>query len=121
MTCEAGGGGASGERSLRKLAHMSETSSARAIGPAAIGTWGGGRFMRFGESLDDERLVRLFTPDERIRTVITADVYGAGDADTMLGRALRGRPRGSFAIVGAVGHDFYEGERDGPRGFPRFP
>jgi aryl-alcohol dehydrogenase-like predicted oxidoreductase len=22
--------------------------------------------------------------------------------------------------VGAVGHDFYEGERDGPRGFPRF-
>jgi aryl-alcohol dehydrogenase-like predicted oxidoreductase len=24
------------------------------------------------------------------------------------------------SLVGAVGHDFYEGERDGPRGFPRF-
>jgi aryl-alcohol dehydrogenase-like predicted oxidoreductase len=23
-------------------------------------------------------------------------------------------------LVGAIGHDFYEGERDGPRGFPRF-
>ena len=25
-----------------------------------------------------------------------------------------------YSLVGAVGHDFYEGERDGPRGFPRF-
>ena len=23
-------------------------------------------------------------------------------------------------MVGAIGHDFYDGERDGPRGFPRF-
>ena len=29
-------------------------------------------------------------------------------------------PREEFCAVGAVGHDFYEGERDGPRGFPRF-
>ena len=26
----------------------------------------------------------------------------------------------SYCLAGAVGHDFYEGERDGPRGFPRF-
>jgi aryl-alcohol dehydrogenase-like predicted oxidoreductase len=38
----------------------------------------------------------------------------------MLGRAITGRPRDSMCIVGAVGHDFYSGERDGPRGFPRF-
>ena len=38
----------------------------------------------------------------------------------MLGRALGGVPRDSYCLVGAVGHDFYEGERDGPRGFPRF-
>ena len=38
----------------------------------------------------------------------------------MLGRALAGVPREDFSLVGAVGHDFYEGERDGPRGFPRF-
>jgi aryl-alcohol dehydrogenase-like predicted oxidoreductase len=89
-------------------------------GPAAVGTWSGGRFMRFGEPLDDERFVSLITPDEAIRTVITADVYGAGDADTMLGLAISGRPRREICVVGAVGHDFYTGERDGAKGFPRF-
>jgi aryl-alcohol dehydrogenase-like predicted oxidoreductase len=90
------------------------------LGPLAIGTWSGGRFMHFGQPLDDERYLALITPDESIRTVITADVYGEGEADRMLGRALAGRPRDGFSVVGAVGHDFYEGERDGPRGFPRF-
>ena len=88
----------------------------------ALGTWSGGRFMHFGEPLDDERFVRLITPDAGIPTVLTADVYGAGEADTWLGRALgnSGTPRDQVCVVGAVGHDFYEGERDGPKGFPRF-
>jgi len=89
-------------------------------GPAAIGTWSGGRFMHFGEPIDDERFLALITPDEAIRTVITADVYGAGEADTMLGRAITGIPRERMCIVGAVGHDFYDGERNGAKGFPRF-
>jgi aryl-alcohol dehydrogenase-like predicted oxidoreductase len=89
-------------------------------GHAAIGTWSGGRFMHFGEPLDDDRLVHLLRPDDRIRSVMTADVYGAGEADSLLGRALAGVPRDSYALAGAIGHDFYEGERDGPRGFPRF-
>jgi aryl-alcohol dehydrogenase-like predicted oxidoreductase len=89
-------------------------------GPVAVGTWSGGRFMHFGEPLDDERFQSLITPDQEIRTVITADVYGAGEADRMLGRAITGRPREEMCIVGAVGHDFYTGERDGPKGFPRF-
>jgi aryl-alcohol dehydrogenase-like predicted oxidoreductase len=89
-------------------------------GPVAVGTWSGGRFMHFGQSLDDERFLNLIRPDEAIRTVITADVYGAGEADTMLGRALAGRDRDEICVVGAVGHDFYEGERNGPKGFPRF-
>ena len=76
--------------------------------------------MRFGEPLSDERLPVAIAPDEQIRTVLTADVYGAGEADTMLGRALAGRPRHEFCAVGAVGHDFYTGERDGAKGFPRF-
>ena len=88
--------------------------------PTAIGTWSGGRFMRFGESLDDERLEALLAPGEGIDTVITADVYGMGAADELLGHALAGRERDSYCLVGAVGHDFYEGERDGPKGFPRF-
>lgn len=86
----------------------------------AIGTWSGGRFMHFGEPLDDERLLALLRPDEAIRTVVTADVYGTGDADRMLGRALEGLPREDYVIAGTVGHDFYEGERRGAKGFPRF-
>jgi aryl-alcohol dehydrogenase-like predicted oxidoreductase len=89
-------------------------------GPVAVGTWSGGRFMRFGEPLDDERFRALITPDESIATVLTADVYGTGDADRMLGEAIAGRPREQMCIVGAVGHDFYTGERNGPKGFPRF-
>src|SRR5437588_9777466 len=89
-------------------------------GPVAVGTWSGGRFMHFGEPLDDDRFVALITPDDAIRTVITADVYGEGAADRMLGRAIAGRPREQICVVGAVGHDFYAGQRDGPRGFPRF-
>ncbi len=76
--------------------------------------------MRFGEPLDDDRFLSLIAPDDAIRTVITADVYGTGEADEMLGRAIARRARDQICVVGAVGHDFYAGERDGPRGFPRF-
>jgi aryl-alcohol dehydrogenase-like predicted oxidoreductase len=89
-------------------------------GTTAIGTWSGGRFMHFGEPVDDERLISLLRPGGGVDTVITADVYGEGQADEMLGRALEGLPRDTYSLVGAVGHDFLEGERDGPRGFPRF-
>ncbi|MBV8220580.1 MAG: aldo/keto reductase [Solirubrobacterales bacterium] len=89
-------------------------------GPVAVGTWSGGRFMHFGEPLDDERFLALITPDESIRTVMTADVYGGGEADRMLGHAIEGLPRDEMCVVGAVGHDFYTGERDGAKGFPRF-
>ena len=86
----------------------------------AIGTWSGGRFMHFGEPLEEERLVSLLAPGGGIDTVITADVYGEGAADRLLGRAIAGLPRDEYCLVGAVGHDFYEGSRDGPKGFPRF-
>ena len=86
----------------------------------AVGTWSGGRFMHFGEPLDDDRLAALVRPGDGIGTVMTADVYGAGEADTLLGRALAGVPRDDYALVGAVGHDFYRGERQGAKGFPRF-
>ncbi len=36
--------------------------SATEPGPTAVGTWSGGRFMHFGEPLDDERLIALITP-----------------------------------------------------------
>jgi aryl-alcohol dehydrogenase-like predicted oxidoreductase len=99
---------------------MSSACTHRDPGRVAIGTWSGGRFMHFGEALDDDRFLAVIAPDQWIDTVITADVYGTGDADRMLGRAIAGRRREEMCIVGAVGHDFYEGERNGPKGFPRF-
>lgn len=88
----------------------------------AYGTWNGGRFMNFGEALDDARFdaaVR-FAYESGIRTFMTADVYGTGAADEALGRALAGIPRDSYCLVGIIGHDFYGGVRDGQKGYPRF-
>ena len=76
--------------------------------------------MHFGEAIDDDRFHALITPGDGIDTVLTADVYGTGEADAMLGRALQSVDRCAACVVGAVGHDFYEGERNGPKGFPRF-
>ena len=76
--------------------------------------------MRFGEPVDDDRLMALLRPGGGIDTVMTADAYGAGEADALLGRALAGVAREDYCLVGAIGHDFYEGERDGAKGFPRF-
>jgi aryl-alcohol dehydrogenase-like predicted oxidoreductase len=87
---------------------------------SAIGTWSGGRFMHFGEPLEESRLRALLRPGPGIETVLSADVYGEGEADRLLGEALRGVPRESYCLVGAIGHDFYSGERDGAKGFPRF-
>ena len=92
----------------------------RAPGRTALGTWSGGRFLHFGEAVDEDRLAALLRPGGGIDTVLSADAYGGGEADELLGRALDGVPRDDYCLAGAVGHDFYEGERDGPRGFPRF-
>jgi aryl-alcohol dehydrogenase-like predicted oxidoreductase len=90
------------------------------LGHVAVGSWSGGRFMRFGEPIPDERLEPLLRPGGGIRSIMTADAYGAGEADALVGRAVRGVPRTDYALVGAVGHDFYEGEREGAKGYPRF-
>ena len=88
----------------------------------AYGTWNGGRYMHFGEPLSEDQFVAAIqlAYKQGIRTFMTADVYGNGAADEMLGRALAGLPRDSYCLVGAVGHDFYTGKRDGSKGFPRF-
>ncbi|MGH7935641.1 MAG: aldo/keto reductase, partial [Chthoniobacterales bacterium] len=78
--------------------------------------------MHYGEALDDDSFIDLIrlAHEKGIRTFVTADVYGRGEADTLLGRALKGITRDSYCLVGAVGHDFYEGEREGSKCFPRF-
>jgi aryl-alcohol dehydrogenase-like predicted oxidoreductase len=90
------------------------------LGRTALGTWSGGRFLHFGEAISEDRLVDLLRPGGGIDTVLTADAYGQGEADRVLGRALEGLPRADYTLAGAVGHDFYDGERNGPKGFPRF-
>jgi aryl-alcohol dehydrogenase-like predicted oxidoreductase len=88
----------------------------------AFGAWNGGRFMNFGDALDDNRWIALVRHayERGIRTFMTADVYGCGLADELLARALAGLPRSEYCLVGAVGHDFYKGQRQGSRGYPRF-
>lgn len=76
--------------------------------------------MHFGEPLAEQRLQALLRPGEGIDTVITADAYGAGEADRALGAALAGCRREDYCLIGAIGHDFYEGEREGAKGYPRF-
>ncbi len=76
--------------------------------------------MHFGEPIDEARLETLLRPGGGIDTVLTADVYGQGGADELVGRALSGVPRDDYCLVGALGHDFYAGERQGAKGFPRF-
>jgi aryl-alcohol dehydrogenase-like predicted oxidoreductase len=87
----------------------------------AYGTWNGGRYMNFGDVLDEaqfEESIRL-AYDKGIRTFMTADVYGNGAADIALGKALKGVDRSTYCLVGIIGHD-YAAPRDGSKGFPRF-
>ncbi len=89
-------------------------------GHVAVGAWSGGRYMHFGVPVAEDRLAALLRPGGGIHTVVTADVYGAGEADRLVGRALHGVDRDEVALVGAIGHDFTTGARAGAKGFPRF-
>ncbi|MBL47912.1 MAG: general stress protein [Roseibacillus sp.] len=88
----------------------------------AYGTWSGGRFMHFGEMLEEDRYldcIRL-AYESGVRTFVSADVYGQGKADAALAEALAAYPRNSYCLVGTIGHDFYKGSRAGAGGYPRF-
>lgn len=78
--------------------------------------------MHFGEVLSEERYQQCIRVayEAGIRTFVTADVYGAGRADASLGEVLSDYPRDSYCLVGMIGHDFVDGERDGSKGYPRF-
>lgn len=88
----------------------------------AYGTWSSGRFMHFGETLSEDRFIGCIETayESGIRTFVTSDVYGNGKADELLGRALAGVDRSTYSLVGMIGHDFYEGQRQGSKGYPRF-
>lgn len=85
-------------------------------------TWNGGRFVNHGESVDEARWVGLVRRAHRlgIRTFLTPDVYGCGQADQLLARGLEGISRDDYCLTAAIGHDFYSGQPRGPKGWPRF-
>ena len=58
--------------------------------------------MHFGEPIDEQRLAALLRPGGGIDTVITADVYGEGAADALLGARARG-PRSRVLSPGRRG------------------
>jgi aryl-alcohol dehydrogenase-like predicted oxidoreductase/chlorite dismutase len=89
---------------------------------ASFGIWSGGMFMHYGRNVGEERLKQLvrLAYDSGIRTFVTADVYGEGAADKVLGAALSDFDRSSYCLVGMIGHDFYHGSRQAEKGFPRF-
>lgn len=88
----------------------------------AFGLWNGGRYLHYGEPLEDEHFISLIhrSWQKGVRTFVTSDVYGTGAADSLLGQALAGLPREGYCVVALLGHDFYQGQRDGAKGFPRF-
>src|SRR5690242_20109247 len=90
------------------------------LGHTALGSWSGGEHMRFGAPIGRDRLAQLLRPGDGITTVITADVYGTGEADRDVGAALHGLDRDAYTLVGMIGHDFLTGERAGAKGYPRF-
>lgn len=89
---------------------------------ACFGIWSGGVFMHYGRNIGEERLQSLIQRayELGVRTFMTADVYGEGAADTVLGTALKGTDRDSYCLIGMIGHDFYKGQRQAEKGFPRF-
>jgi len=90
------------------------------LGHTALGAWSGGVHMHFGVPVEADRMTALLRPGDDIATVITADVYGRGDADREVGRAIAGLDRNGLRLAGMIGHDFTSGSRDGAKGFPRF-
>ena len=68
----------------------------------AYGTWNGGRYMHFGEAIDEARFDACIRHayEKGIRTFMTADVYGNGAADEAVGRSLAGVPRDSYCQIG---------------------
>ena len=89
---------------------------------AAYGTWSAGRFMHFGETLSEQRFIDCvqLAYENNVRTFVTADAYGALKADALLAKALRGINRSTYCLVGMIGHDIHQGERQGSKGWQRY-
>ena len=107
---------------LGKKKMSASQGHALSFAPASFSMWSGGRFMHFGKMLSEQEYLQSvrFAYQKGIRIFITSDIYGQGEADCCLRKALKRFPRDSYQIVGMIGHDFYKGKRKGSRGYSRF-
>ena len=88
------------------------------LGHAALGAWSGG-VPALRRHARRRAAGRAAAAGRAIRTVVTADVYGAGRGRSRSWAARSpGSTRDAFRLVGMVGHDFVDGERDGRQGLP---
>ncbi len=80
----------------------------------ALGTWGYGGYGWVNEHLvgwdpvDDKELIKTLSTcrDYGIVHIDTADVYGNGYAEWVIGEALKNVPRDSFFIASKVGYEY---------------
>ena len=78
------------------------------------GTWRIGGSTEADYTHDDAAVAALrATLDDGFTHIDTAEMYGAGHTEELLGRALAGRPRDSFRITGKVWKSHFS--RDGVR------
>lgn len=78
--------------------------------------------MHYGQRLEEDRWIQLARKayEDGVRTFLTSDVYGLGKGDELLGRALADFDRDSYCLGALIGHDIYDGQRAGKRGYARF-
>ena len=76
--------------------------------------------MHFGAEIERDRLSQDSPPRTTDSDAAHRRRIWSWGGDVLPGEAIAGLPRDSYCLVGAIGHDFYEGERQGAKGFPRF-
>jgi len=78
------------------------------VSEICLGTW-----TTFGGSLDDEAAIALVDAafEYGVNFFDTANIYSQGRSEEVLGRALAGRPRGSFVVATKVWGETREGDR----------
>ena len=82
------------------------------VSEICLGTW-----TTFGGSLEDDAAIALVDSafEQGVNFFDTANIYSQGRSEEVLGRALAGRPRGSFIVATKV----YGTMPDGDRGLSR--
>lgn len=79
------------------------------VSEIGLGTWAiGGN--SYGTTSDKESLEAIaYALDHGVNFIDTADIYGSGKAEELIGRIIRGRTRGEIVIATKGGWDYSQG------------